>query len=64
MSDQPASPLRFVGVRLDGDYGVGDLVTIDYAGRSYKARVAARYDDYDDFGTAIPKYDLEVLSAP
>ena len=64
MSDQPASPLRFVGVQLGGDYGVGDVVTIDYAGTSYKARVAARYDDYDDFGTAIPKNDLEVHSAP
>lgn len=64
MSDQDGSPLRFVGVtesQLGGEYGVGDIVTIEVAGTTYKARVTARRDDYDDFGTAIPRYDLEVI---
>jgi hypothetical protein len=65
MSEPPAAPLRFVGVpgtQLGGDFRIGEIVTIEYSGTSYQARITARYDDYDDFGTAIPRYDLEVTA--
>ena len=64
MSEPSASPLRFLGVpgyQLGGEFGVGDVVTIEYLGTSYKARITAVRNDYDDFGTAIPRYDLEVI---
>jgi hypothetical protein len=63
MSKRPAEPLRFVGVlgtELGCEPNIGEIVTIEYAGGVYKARVTSRYDDYDDFGTAMTRYDLEV----
>lgn len=66
MSEQPAAPLRFVGVpgpQIGAEFGVrnvGDVVTIEYAGVSYQARITARADDYDDFGNQVARYDLEV----
>ena len=66
MSEPPVSPLRFLGVpahQLGNEfagYGIGDVVMIDYAGVSYRARVTARKVDYDDFGTEVTTYDLEV----
>jgi len=64
MSEPPASPLRFLGVtgdQLGGEFGVGDVVTIEYLGTTYKARIIAAKNDYDDWGTAIPRYDLEAI---
>ena len=63
MSDEPSAPLRFLGVQLGGDFSVGAIVTIDYAGASYKARITARNDDYDDFGNAVPRYNLESIGS-
>jgi hypothetical protein len=66
MSEPPAQPLRFVGVpgnQIGAEFralDIGDIVTIDYAGASYKARVTARNADYDDFGNEVLRYDLEV----
>ncbi len=66
MSEPPVQPLRFVGVpgaQLGAGFRVldiGAIVTIEYAGASYTARVAARSNDYDDFGTEVWRYDLEV----
>lgn len=64
MENPTPSPLRFVGVlgsELGRDAVKGDVFNIEYAGRTVEVRVTAAYDDYDDFGTAIPRYDLEAI---
>ena len=65
MNEPPAAPLRFIGVTADqlgGDPSVGAIVTIDYAGTTYRARVIARNVDYDDFGTEVIRFILEATA--
>jgi len=68
MSEQPASPLRFLGIpgyQIGAQFRtlkIGEVVTIDYAGGSYQARITARHDDYDDYGNEVSRYDLEVTA--
>ncbi len=66
MNEPPAPPLRFLGVtgaqlgKPFGYFDIGEVVTVDYAGVSYQARIITRNADYDDFGTEVMRYDLEV----
>jgi len=64
MDNAPSSGLSFKGV-LESDLGVvadvGDVVTVEYLGTRYSARVTSRYEDYDDFGTAATRYNLDAI---
>ncbi len=63
MSDTPDAPLRFFGVtayQLGGEQDIGAIVSIEYAGTTHQAKVVSRNVDYDDFGTEVITYTLEV----
>ena len=65
MSDTPEAPLRFFGVtayQLGGEYDVGAIVSVEYAGTTHKAKVVSRDVGYDDFGTEVISYTLEVTA--
>lgn len=57
-----SEPLRFLGVlesQLGGERQVGEGVTIEYLGVSYRACVTARNEDFDDWGNPVVRYALE-----